>query len=68
MTSITTTITMYTFGSYFDLNLQASYQYNKRLGGFLKLNNIANQSYEKWLHAPVQGFQLVLGANYKFDF
>ena len=68
MTSITTTTTVYTLGSYFDLNLQASYQYNKRLGGFLKLNNIANQSYEKWLHTPVQGFQLVLGANYKFDF
>ena len=68
ITSITTTTTLYTLGSYFDLNLQASYQYNKRLGGFLKLNNIANQSYEKWLHTPVQGFQLVLGANYKFDF
>jgi hypothetical protein len=35
---------------------------------FLKLNNIGNQAYEKWLNYPVQGFQVLGGANYKFDF
>jgi hypothetical protein len=27
-----------------------------------------NQAYQKWMNYPVQGFQVVLGANYKFDF
>ena len=44
------------------------YQHNDRLTGFLKFNNIANQSYQKWMNYPVQGLQVLLGASYKFDF
>lgn len=54
--------------SYFDANAHLGYKYNDRLTCFLKLNNIANQNYEKWLNYPVQGFQVLVGANYKFDF
>ena len=57
-----------TLEGYFDANAHVGYQHNERLSGFLKLNNIANQQYEKWLNYPVQGFQVMLGANYKFDF
>ncbi len=57
-----------TLASYFDVNAHVGYKYNDQLTGFLKLNNIANQSYQKWLNYPVQGFQIVVGANYKFDF
>ncbi|UOK41256.1 MULTISPECIES: TonB-dependent receptor [Flavobacterium] len=57
-----------TLDSYFDLNAHVGYKHNERLTGFLKLNNIANQQYERWLNYPVQGFQVLLGANYKFDF
>ncbi|RZJ69428.1 TonB-dependent receptor [Flavobacterium sp.] len=57
-----------TLKGYFDANAHVGYQHNERLSGFLKLNNIANQKYEKWLNTPVQGFQVMLGANYKFDF
>jgi len=57
-----------TLDSYFDANLNLGYQYNKRLTAFLRANNIANQAYQKWLNYPVQQLQLVLGANYKFDF
>jgi len=32
------------------------------------MNNMFNQSYEKWMNYPAQQFQVVLGANYKFDF
>ena len=35
---------------------------------FLKFNNIGNQGYQKWLNFPVQSFQVMLGASYKFDF
>jgi hypothetical protein len=57
-----------TLDSYFDVNAHLGYKYNDQLSGFLRANNITNKGYQKWLDYPVQGFQLVLGANYKFDF
>lgn len=57
-----------TLKSYFDLNAHLGYNHSERLTVFLKANNIANQAYQRWLNYPVQGFQVVLGANYKFDF
>lgn len=57
-----------TLKSYFDINAHVGYKYNERLTGFLKLNNIANQDYERWVNYKVQGFQILLGASYKFNF
>ena len=57
-----------TLKSYFDANAHLGYKFSERLTFFLKLNNIGNQAYEKWLNYPVQGFQILGGANYKFDF
>ena len=57
-----------TLDSYFDVNAHVGYKYNERLSGFLRLNNITNQDYQKWVNYPVQGFQFVLGAAYKFNF
>ncbi|WP_366182801.1 TonB-dependent receptor [Flavobacterium ovatum] len=57
-----------TLSSYFDINAHLGYKHSDRLTGFLKANNIANQGYQQWLNYPVQGFQIVVGANYKFDF
>jgi hypothetical protein len=57
-----------TLKSYFDANFNIGYNHSERLTGFLKFNNIANQSYQKWLNYPVQGLQVLLGASYKFDF
>ncbi len=57
-----------TLESYFDINANVGFKYSDRLTAFLRANNIANQAYQKWLDYPVQGFQMVLGANYKFDF
>ena len=54
--------------SYFDVNANVGYKYNERFTAFLRLNNIANQAYQKWLNYPVQSFQIMLGGNYKFDF
>jgi TonB dependent receptor len=58
----------FTLPSYFDINANVGFKYSDRLTAFLKANNITNKAYEKWLNYPVQGFQLILGANYKFDF
>ena len=57
-----------TLDAYFDANLNVGYRHNERLTAFVKANNIANQAYQKWLNYPVQQFQILLGASYKFDF
>ncbi|GIZ10491.1 TonB-dependent receptor [Flavobacterium sp. UMI-01] len=54
--------------SYFDVNAHLGYKHNDRLTGFLKANNLTNKGYQKWMNYPVQGLQIILGANYKFDF
>lgn len=53
---------------YFDVNAHLGFKYSDRLTAFLRVNNITNKAYQKWLDYPVQGFQVLLGANYKFDF
>ncbi len=57
-----------TLKNYFDLNAHVGYKYSERLTGFLKLNNIANQEYDRWVNYQVQGFQFLLGVSYKFNF
>jgi hypothetical protein len=57
-----------TLDGYFDLNANVRFKYSERFTAFLKANNITNNEYQKWLNYPVQGFQVMVGANYKFDF
>ena len=57
-----------TLESYLDLNTHLGYKHNERLTFFCKGNNLAGQNYQKWINYPVQGIQILLGANYKFDF
>lgn len=53
---------------YVDLNLHVGYRYNDRFTAYLKGNNLTGGNYERWLNYPVQSFQVLLGASYKFDF
>ncbi|WP_396193918.1 TonB-dependent receptor [Flavobacterium sp.] len=57
-----------TLDSFLDLNAHVGYKHSERLTFFLKGNNLANQDYQRWLHYPVQGIQVLGGASYKFDF
>lgn len=57
-----------TLKSYFDLNAHVGYKYSERLSFFLRGNNLANQNYQRWSNYPVQGLQILVGGNYKFDF
>lgn len=57
-----------TLKSFLDANLQLQYFHNKQLTGFLSVQNLANQQYQRFLHTPVQGLQVLLGAKYQFDF
>ncbi len=55
-----------TLPSYFDLNFNAGYDVSKKLGTFLRLNNVLNNNYELYKNYPVQGFQIMAGVTYKF--
>jgi hypothetical protein len=57
-----------TLESYFDANAHVGYKINDQLSVFGKVNNIANQDYQRWMNFPVQGIQFLAGATYQFDF
>ncbi|WP_339656387.1 TonB-dependent receptor [Flavobacterium frigidarium] len=67
-TRFTVNSTPITLESYFDANAHVGYKYNDRLTAFVRANNIGSQAYQKWLNYEVQSFQIMVGANYKFDF
>ncbi|WP_040278842.1 porin family protein [Psychroserpens damuponensis] len=54
--------------SYFDANAHAGYKITDQLSAFAKVNNIANQNYNRWMNYQVQGIQFLVGATYQFDF
>ncbi len=57
-----------TLESYFDANAHVGYKVNDQFSIFAKVNNIANQNYQRWVNFPVQGIQFLAGATYQFDF
>jgi hypothetical protein len=57
-----------TLESYFDANAHVGYKINDQLSVFGKVNNIANQDYQRWANFPVQGIQFLAGGTYQFDF
>lgn len=60
--------TLMSLDSYFDANAHVGYRINERWSAYVKVNNIANQDYNRWLNYPVQGIQFLAGTTYKFDF
>ncbi|UOB16526.1 TonB-dependent receptor [Abyssalbus ytuae] len=57
-----------TLDSYFDANAHMGYHFTNQLSAFIKANNLANNEYSRWANYPVQGFQILGGLSYKFDF
>ena len=55
-------------GDYIDVNVHLGYHLNDRWSVFLKGNNLAEGTYNKWLNTRVQSVQVLAGATYKFDF
>ncbi|NND79455.1 MAG: TonB-dependent receptor, partial [Maribacter sp.] len=60
--------TLITLDSFFDANAHLGYRVNNQLSIFVNAANIANNNYQKWANYPVQGFQILGGVTYKFDF
>lgn len=57
-----------TLDSYFDANAHVGYRITDQISAFAKVNNIANQNYQRWMNYKVQGIQFLVGATYQFDF
>lgn len=57
-----------TLKCYFDANAHVGYKITDQLSAFAKVNNIANQNYNRWVNYPVQGIQFLAGGTYQFDF
>ncbi|UZO80893.1 TonB-dependent receptor [Aquimarina sp. ERC-38] len=56
-----------TIDSYLDANLNIGYRINEQWSVFAKGNNLLGNMYERWLHYPVQGIQVLGGVTYKFN-
>ncbi|MGB1042781.1 MAG: hypothetical protein ACPGU6_05265 [Tenacibaculum sp.] len=53
--------------SYFDVNFNGGYHFNDSFSVFLNLNNVLNNSYQRFNNFNVQGFQAMGGLTWKFD-
>jgi hypothetical protein len=54
--------------SYVDINLNGGYHFNDKFTAFIKLNNVSSADYQRFSNFQVQGFQVLGGISYKFDF
>jgi opacity protein-like surface antigen len=50
-----------------DLNASVEYRINNRLSAFVNANNVLNNSYNLWQNFEVQGFQVLGGLVYQFN-
>ena len=57
---------IYNLGKIFDGNLSIEYRYNKRLSGFIQINNIGSQRYLKFYNYPVMPIAVFGGLTFKF--
>ena len=57
-----------TLDAYTDINLNGGYHFNDFVSVFIQLNNILNNDYQRFTNFNVQGFQVLGGVTYKFDF
>ena len=57
-----------TVDSLIDVNLNGGYHFNDTFSAFLKLNNILGTQYERFANFETQGFQILGGISYKFNF
>jgi hypothetical protein len=62
------TNTIQSIPSFLDINLNGGYHFNDKFTAFLKVNNILNTNYQRFSNFGVQGFQILGGISYKFDF
>ena len=57
-----------TLKSFVDVNLNGGYHFNDKFTAFINMNNVLNSEYQRFSNFDVQGFQVLGGISYKFDF
>ena len=57
-----------TLKSFVDININGGYHFNDKFTAFVKMNNVTNSEYQQFSNFNVQGFQVLGGISYKFDF
>ncbi len=65
---ISSTDNIHKLKAFTDVNARLNYNFNDRLGVYLKGNNLLGTSYARWQNYPTQGIQVMAGVKYKFDF
>lgn len=61
-------LTVVNLEAFADLNLSTTYKFTDKWSGFIALKNVLNSDYETFNNYQVQGFQVLAGAIYSFDF
>ncbi len=54
--------------SYIDANINGGYNFNDKFSTFIQLNNVLNTDYQRFANFNSQGFQVLIGGTWKFDF
>ena len=49
-----------------DLSIGAEYTFSKNFGGWLRVNNLANNKYERWQYYPTFGINVLAGISARF--
>jgi len=60
--------TIQNLDAFVDVNLNGGYHFNDFFSAFIKLNNVLGTDYQRFANFNVQGFQVLGGITYKFDF
>jgi hypothetical protein len=55
-----------TLNTLFDISLGADYYFSKNIGGFVQINNLANNRRQRWQHYPTFGINAMLGIMARF--
>ena len=50
----------------YDISVGAEYFFNENLGGFIQINNLANNKRQRWVHYPTFGLNALLGISARF--
>lgn len=51
-----------------DINLKGGYNFSRKLSSFINVNNVLNSKIQQFANFDTQGFQIIAGLLYKFDF
>lgn len=56
-----------TVDGFLDMNASVEYKINKRFSAFVNVNNLFDNSYNRWQNFEIQGLQVLGGLIYQFD-